>query len=321
MEQGVAVTNDLSPPNPPPSQPHVTRRRVLGLGVLGVGVVAGAGAGLFELVDHSVLPGHQVLVNLLGRCDVTVPPSTYAPLGPSESGTFFSQARHQTVGYTIAYPPGHGPGDVLPLVIALHGFGANHTNALAGISLGQALALEVGGRPLSPMAMVAVDGGGGYWHAHPHDDSLGMLTHELLPLCQSKGLGVAPEKVGVIGVSMGGYGALNLAEHEPHLIAAVAAVSPAVWTSYAEAHGANPGAFGSAEEFAANDVIAHVDSLRGIPVRISSGLDDPFHPGVEALVRVVPSGTEVDIRKGCHDGKFFGSAQPAAIAFLNRHLT
>ena len=38
---------------------------------------------------------------------------------------------------------------------------------------------------------------------------------------------------------MGGYGALLLAEKNPELIAAVAAISPAVWTTYSEARAAN----------------------------------------------------------------------------------
>lgn len=296
------------------------RRRLLGLGALGALSVAGAGAVLFELVDRSVLPGHQELITLLGECDVPQTSRQLSPPGPSLSGTFYSRARRTTVGYTIAYPPGHGPGDTLPLVIAMHGFGANHTDVLSGLSLAQALALRVDGGLLPPMAMVAADGGGGYWHRHPGDDPLGMVVDELVPMCRARGLGVPPAKTGAIGVSMGGYGVLNLAEHEPQMISAVAAVSPAVWTSFAQAHGANAGAFGSAAEFAANDVITHVRALDGTAVRVSSGLDDPFHPGVEALAHVLPPGSQVDIRKGCHDGEFFGSAQPPAMAFLGRHL-
>jgi hypothetical protein len=157
------------------AEPRWTRRQVLGFGLAG-----GAGVGLFELVDQSVLPGHQELITLLGDCDVTIPPATSSPLGPTESGTFYSRARNQTVGYTIAYPPDHGPGDRLPLLVVLHAFGANHTNALAGLSLTQALALRVNGQTLPPMAMVAADGGNGYWHARAGDNPLGMNGSGLL---------------------------------------------------------------------------------------------------------------------------------------------
>ena len=65
------------------------------------------------------------------------------------------------MGYTIAWPPGTAPGTPLPLTVMLHGYGADHTNALTGMTPAQAVALVVDGRPLPPMAMVTVDGGAG----------------------------------------------------------------------------------------------------------------------------------------------------------------
>jgi S-formylglutathione hydrolase FrmB len=225
------------------------------------------------------------------------------------------------VGYTIAYPPGHRPGSVLPLVVVLHGYGANHTDALAGLSLAQALALHVDGQPIPPTAMVAADGGGGYWHAHPGDDPMRMVIDELIPMCQARGLGRRPEAIGIMGISMGGYGALLMAEKHPRVFAAVAAISPAVWTTYAEARGANPGAYTSASDFASNDAVTHARALTRIPVRVASGLSDPFHPGVVALVRMLPPGSMVDFSPGCHTGPFFRAQEPPSIAFLGRHLS
>ena len=40
-----------------------------------------------------------------------------------------------------------------------------------------------------------------------------------------------------MGISMGGYGAIVVAERYPALVRAVAAISPAIWTTYAEARG------------------------------------------------------------------------------------
>ena len=72
------------------------------------------------------------------------------------------------------------------------------------------------------------------------------------------------------------------------LVGAVAAISPAVWTSYAEAQAVNSGAYASAAAFTANDVVTHVDALEDTPVRVAPGFDDPFHPGVVALSQVLP---------------------------------
>jgi len=74
----------------------------------------------------------------------------------------------------------------------------------------QALALRVDDTLLSPMAMVTVDGGNGYWNPHPRDDPMAMVVHELIPFCQRKGLGLAPHQIGLMGISMGGYGALAM---------------------------------------------------------------------------------------------------------------
>src|SRR5207249_4053798 len=161
-----------------------------------------AGAAGAELVSRGVLPGRAVLEKLDGACSVPAPPVPRGAPGPSLSGTFRSAARRRPVGYTIAYPPGHHPGDELPLVVMLHG-----------------------------------------------------------------------------------YGALRLAEKYPRLFAAVAAISPAIWTSYPQARAANPGAYASAAAFAAGDAVTHATALRGRPVRVASGYADPFYRGVQALAR------------------------------------
>jgi predicted esterase len=299
----------------------VSRRRLLTwiAGVGGTVVIVGATG--FELVSHGVLPGKQLLNQIDGACSVSAPALSFEAVGPSESGQFYSAARQRSVGYTIAYPPAHRPGDSLALIVMLHGYGNNHSTALVGMTPAQALALRVGGAPLRPMAMVTVDGGDGYWNPHPGDDPMAMVVDELIPFCQRRGLGVAPRHIGLMGISMGGYGALAIAEHYSGLASAVAAISPAVWTTYAQAHAANAGAFASASAFGAGDVIANVGSLQGIPVRVASGVDDPFHPGVEKLVGVLPSSSTVVFSAGCHTDSFFLEQEPLSLEFLSRHLT
>lgn len=301
--------------------PRTTRRRFLKLGLGGAAVMVVAGTTGFELVSHGVLPGKQRLDELDGACSVSSPPLTFSGLGASRSGSFYSDARNRQVGYTIAYPPGHPSGSPLPLIVMLHGFGGNHTNAVAGMTPAQALALHLDGHSLPPMAMVTVDGGGGYWNPHPGDDPMGMVVNELIPMCQRQGLGSAPQKIGTMGISMGGYGAILMAEKNPDLFSAVAAISPAVWTTYDEAKGANAGAYASLDAFRSNDVVTHAGALEGKPVRIASGSDDPFHPGVMALAGVVPPSTAVIISSGCHTDPFFVSQEPPSLQFLGTHLT
>ena len=207
----------------------------------------------------------------------------------------------------------------------LHGYGDSHVDALFGLSPAQALALRVGGAPLPPMALVTVDGGTGYWNPHPGDNPQAMLTDEVIPLCQRRGLG-GSQRVGVMGISMGGYGALLLAEKRPDLIGAAAAISPAIWTSYAQARAANAGAYASAADFAADDAVTHAARLARVKVRVASGFADPFYPGVQALARALPEdpGGEpaaVTFAHGCHDNSFFTAQVPPSLAFLARQLT
>jgi pimeloyl-ACP methyl ester carboxylesterase len=118
---------------------------------------------------------------------------------------------------------------------------------------------------------------------------------------------------------MGGYGALLLAEHRPGVVEAVAAISPAVWTSYGQARGANADAYASAADFSANDAVTLAPALGSTAVRLAAGVDDPFFPGVQALVRRLPHAA-VAFSKGCHSGPFFTAQEPPSLVFLARHL-
>ena len=298
-----------------------SRRRFLSAGLAGAAVLVGGGATTFELISHGVLPGKVELDQLDGACSISHEPFDFATIGPVFSGTFYSRYRRRDVGYTLAFPPGHAPGSGLPLVVMLHGFGADHTNALAGMSPQQAVAMRINESSLPPMAMVTVDGGGGYWNPHPSDDPMSMVMDELIPLCQEQGPGRPPYLIGTMGISMGGYGALLLGERFPHVIRAVAAISPAIWTSFDQARSANAGAYASAADFAACDVVTHASALVDTRVRVASGVDDPFHPGVEALASVLGGSAIVDITSGCHTDPFFVSQEPPSLAFLGEHLS
>jgi S-formylglutathione hydrolase FrmB len=244
----------------------------------------------------------------------------FGSIGRTESGHFYSKARRQSVGYTIGYPPGYHAGDTLPLIVMLHGFGQTHATALVGMTPAQAVAITVNDTVLVPMALVTVDGGDGYWNPHPGDNPMAMVVDELIPICQRMGLGVSPEKIGLMGISMGGYGALAIAERNPGLASAVAAISPAVWTTYEQARAVYSGAFASVSAFDKGDVIRHAGALADVAVRVASGDDDPFHPGVAELVGVLPRSSIDVFSNGCHTNSFFLEQEPPSLTFLSRHL-
>ncbi len=312
---------DPRPETPIESETKPTRRRLLKLGAASLLGVVGAGVAGFELVDHDVIPGKLWLDYALGYCTVAQPQLTFVKPGPVYSGRFYSAARGRNVGYMISYPPGHARGDELPMAVFLHGFGGNHRSGIGGLTLAEVLAGQAHGKPLPPFALVSVDGGGGYWNPHPGDNPQAMIIDELLPLCRRRGLGRGQGRVGAMGVSMGGYGALLLAIKHPSLISAVAAVSPAVWTTFSEAHSANKGAYASAVDFARDDVVSHAAALGAMPVRVAAGVNDPFYPGVQALSRAAPRSVEFYFGPGCHTSSFFSQQQHPSAAFLGAHLT
>jgi enterochelin esterase-like enzyme len=299
----------------------VSRRRVLTWLAGGVGAVCVAAVGGFELVEHGVLPGKYQLDKLDGACSVKDPTLSFAALGPTFTSSFVSAARQRTVGYTVAYPPGSKRGDELPLIVMLHGDDRNHVNALVGMTPAQAVALKMGATQLRPPAIVTVDGGNGYWNPHPHDDPMAMIVDELIPTCQKFGLGRPSKGVAMMGISMGGYGALAIAERNPGLVKAVAAISPAIWTTYDQARGANAGAFSSAADFEAGDVITHVAALASTPVRVASSFDDPFFPDVQSFAKLLPVANTVVFSTGCHSEPFFLQQEPPSPAFLSARLS
>ena len=202
------------------------------------------------------------------------------------------------------------------MLLVLHGRGDDHRDVLGSHRLGAFLsdAVRTGVRPF---AVVAVDGGDhSYWHRRKSgEDPHAMITNELLPVLATRGLRTA--RFGVGGWSMGGYGALLLAERLGADRVAVCAVdSPALWL---HARDSAPGAFDGREDFQANDVIAQRARLAGIAVRVASGTSDPFLPGVKALLAGVPTAAR-DLSSGGHDLAFWQHAAPGQLAFVGQHL-
>ena len=204
----------------------------------------------------------------------------------------------------------------LPFLLVLHGRGDNHRDVLGSHRLGSFLAATVrAGTP--PFALVAVDGGDhSYWHRrNSGEDPQAMITDELMPVLAGGGLRTA--RFGVGGWSMGGYGALLLAERlGPTRVAVCAVDSPALWL---HAGDSAPGAFDDRTDFRANDVIGQHARLGGLPVRVACGTSDPFLPGVRALLAAVPS-AQRDLSRGGHDLAFWQHAAPGQLAFVGRHL-
>ncbi len=231
------------------------------------------------------------------------------------TGSFISAARGGIpTNWAIARPPGETR--VLRPLIALHGKDSSAASVMAGgVEQGLAQAALAG---LPPFAVVAVDGGGSYWHRRASGEDAGaMVIDELIPMLANQH-DLDTSRVGFLGWSMGGYGALLLgARLGPARTAAICAVSPALWLS---PEAAAPGAFDSAEDFAANTVFG-LPALGSIPLRVDCGTGDPFYAATKQFVAQLPNPPAGGFSPGGHDAGYWSSQLPGEIDWLATHLS
>lgn len=231
--------------------------------------------------------------------------------------SFRSRARGGTrTTCTLVWPGGPSTDDAVspPVVVALHGLGQDH-RILAQLGAPRLLAahLRAGG---APFALVAPDGGTSYWHPHDGQDAGAMVVDELLPQLPQHAVGI--ERIGLMGWSMGGYGALRLADLlGPSRVAAVAAVSPALWTDPA---GASRSGFDDAAEYERYSVMGDQARLRHIAVRVDCGLSDPFAAAVRAYRSGFTRPPGGGFSAGGHDRAYWRRTLPGQLHFLGSRL-
>jgi pimeloyl-ACP methyl ester carboxylesterase len=276
--------------------PTLSRRQLLAAGALGAVAALAGGAGL---VEAGVLPGRYRVGRLLGACDLGDPPETTAAPGPLRFASFPSRRRGRTVGYGVAWPPGSGQGDRLPVCLLLHPAAGTERVPFERLRLHRHLAQAVTADRVRPFALASADGRGSGWRPGPGDDPLGMVWEELVPLLAGLGLGAGASGLAVLGWSAGAAAALRLAEAHPDRLAAVAAASPAVATHSPE--------------------VAALGRLAGVAVKVDCGANDPFADATRAIARALP-GARVTVTRGCHDGAFWQAQAPGQLRFLAEAL-
>lgn len=281
----------------------MTRRSVLRMG-------AGAGVGA---------AGAWALGALLDPLASVAAPTAPAPFDPPTAGktlptkltgSFVSAARGGIkTNWVIAMPPGQTK--MLRPVIALHGKDGD-ANMMLDCGVEDALAQLVSeGKP--PFAVVGVDGGpSSYWHRRSNgEDSGTMVLDELLPMLTSMGMDTS--RVGFMGWSMGGYGALLLgARLGPARTAGICAISPALYMSYI---GSAPGAFDSIDDWTRNTVFG-LPVLNSIPVRVDCGIGDRFFFASSQFVSQLKKKPAGSFSPGGHDVDYWRAQLAGELAWM-----
>lgn len=200
------------------------------------------------------------------------------PSLPDVTPGLVRQSRLGTRRVLVGYPTAEARR--LPVTVLLHGAAGNART------------------PFEVYGIAAYLAGMGFAVASVDDWPGADLAGDLIPHLATLGLNTA--KVGLMGWSMGGGGALRLAAAlGPGRVSAVSATSPAI----------------SAAE-------APMGGLAKLPVWLSCGESDPLAPETVAMLanlRRRGATVEGGISPGCHDAAFRRRMLASQLSFMNRY--
>jgi len=197
-----------------------------------------------------------------------------------------SKAVGRDLGLNVIVPPDAGPEGERSLLVFLHGRGGDEG------TFNDAVFRGLPGLRGRRAAVVAFPAGGvhGYWHDRAEGDWESWVIDEAIPLVVRR-FGINPRRLAIGGISMGGFGAYNIALHNPGRFCAVGGHSAALWFEGGETA---PGAFDSAADFERNDVVEAVqsdpDAFGDTRVWNDYGSEDPFRPYNEGFVAALEAG-------------------------------
>ncbi len=214
--------------------------------------------------------------------------------------------RSRLVGRTLpqvaAIPRGAGAGDARrPLLVFLHGRGKEGQESNADAAFFAALD-RLGTR--APVVVFPSGGESSYFHDRAGGRWARYVLGEVIPQAVTR-LHADPRRVAIGGISMGGFGAYDIARLRPDRFCAVGGHSAALWLSGGDSAA---GAFDDAGDFARHDVIA-VARVRGqaawgtARLWLDGGTEDPFREGGEALASAL--GITMRHWPGQHEGEYW----------------
>jgi S-formylglutathione hydrolase FrmB len=206
-----------------------------------------------------------------------------------------------------------------PLLVLLHGRGGE-----AGSEASDAFFAAVESLGSRAPVVAMPDGGDHmYWHDRAEGNWGGLITREVIPEVTRR-YGTDPRRVAIGGISMGGFGAFDVARLNRGRFCAAGGHSPALWTTAGETAA---GAFDDAEDFARHDVIATAEAnptaFGGTRLWIDGGDGDPFQPGIQAFtVALRDNGVPVSAHTwpGGHEGDYWSEHWPQYARFYARAL-
>jgi S-formylglutathione hydrolase FrmB len=227
--------------------------------------------------------------------------------------TIRSRFVHAGEPITLVSPLGGGSGR--PLLIFLHGRGANQNSELSDQFFA---ALDALGER-APDVAFPYGGDHSYWHDRASGAWAEYVLREVIPIALRR-LHADPSRIAIGGISMGGFGAYDIARLDPGRFCAIGGDSAALWPAGADTAA---GAFDGAADFARNDLLAITagdpDVYGNAHLWLDGGDEDPFHAADETLAAHL--GIRMHVWPGGHDYAYWNAHWRNYLAFYAAALT
>ena len=215
-------------------------------------------------------------------------------------------------------PPGRN-GAGRPLLVFLHGRGLHGQDANLDEPMFKALAAQGSAAP----DIVFPNGGvASYWHNRASGRWADYVIDEVIPIALRR-LRADPRRVAIAGISMGGFGALDLARRTPGRFCAIGATSAALGFAGA----ATPaGAFDDAQDFARHDLLAVAAATNPFgrtPVWMDVGNADPFlisDRTLAARLRTHGADLQLHVWPGAHTDSYWQAHWRDTLRFYSAAL-
>lgn len=226
--------------------------------------------------------------------------------------TIDSRFVHDAMPLTLVTPAGGGADH--PLLVFLHGVVYDNNSQLTDQMFAALRALG----PLAPDIAFPY-GDGSYWHNRASGAWASYVLDEVIPTAL-KVLDADPRRVAIGGISMGGFGAYDIARLDPGRFCAVGGDSAALWPTFGGAALGSPGSFDDAADFARNDIIAAAQADPDLYGRAQLWLDggdnDPFHAADEELASALH--IPLHVWPGGHDFGYWNAHWNEYLGFYAR---